>query len=106
AWTAAGGVATADGEFTRRLLDNVDDEDHLIRLRTRSGRNIDAREEVQLLKAALGPTDQHLIEGIAFAQIKLTTDHIVTGTRVAANLDPLDIGASALIDRVGNRDRL
>src|SRR5690606_16142027 len=103
---ATGRIATTDGQFTRRLLDHVDNQDHLIGLRTGRGRDVHSREEIELLEPALGAGDQNLIERIAFAEVELTTNDVVTCAGVAADFDTLEIGARPLVDRVGNRDGL
>src|SRR5690606_17392594 len=46
-WATAGRVTTTDRQLTRRLLNDVDNQNDLVRLRTRSGRDVDALEEVQ-----------------------------------------------------------
>src|SRR5690606_24927208 len=65
---ATGGVTAADREFAGGLLDHVDDENHLVGLRTRRGRHVDGSEEIERLEPALRTSDEHLIEGVAFAE--------------------------------------
>ena len=102
---AARRVAAADRELAGRLLDHVDDQNDLIGLRARRRRNLDRREVIERLEAALGALHQHLVEGIAFADVELAADHVVTRAFVAADFDALDIGARALVDRIDDRDR-
>ena len=102
---ATGRIAAADREFAGRLLDQVDDQNDLVGLRARRRRNIDRREVIERLEAALGALHQHLVEGVAFADVELAADHVVARAVVAADFDALDIGTRTLVDRVDDRDR-
>ena len=102
---AARRIAGADREFAGRLLDDVDDQDDLVRLGARRGRDVDRLEETKRFQAPLGALDQHLVEGVAFADVELAADDIVARAGVAADLDALDIGLGALVDRVDDRNR-
>ncbi len=52
----------------------------------------------------LGAIDQALVVGIAFGDVEFTPDHVAAGTRVAVDLNALDIGPRPLIDHEGNID--
>ena len=101
---AAGRIAAADREFAGRLLDHVDDQDDLVGLRARGRRNFDGGEEIERFEAALGALHQHLVEGIALADVELAANHEVARAFVAANFDALDIGARTLVDRIDDGD--
>ena len=99
-------VAGADAERAGRLVDHIDNHDDAIRSTARRGRDVDGREVAESLQTALGAADGLLVEGVAFGDVELATDDIVTRTGVAADLDALDIGALALVDQIGHADRV
>src|SRR5690606_19253608 len=103
---ATGGITRTDAERTCRLIFHIDDHHNPVGCGTLHGGDVDAGEVAESLETALGPRDHLLVEGIAFTKIELAADDVVARTGVAAHLDPLDIGALALVDEVGNAHRL
>ena len=101
---AARRIAGADRELAGRLLDDVDDQNDLVRLGARRRRNLDRLKEIKRFQPPLRALDQHLVEGVAFADVELAADDVVARARVAADLDALDIGLGALVDRIDDRD--
>src|SRR5690606_20486451 len=93
-------IARTDGEFTGGGFNHIHHQHNLIRLRARNGRDVDGLEETETVEPALGARNHDLVEGIALAHVKLAADDIVTRTVVAADFDPLDIGANAFIDGI------
>jgi hypothetical protein len=67
--------------------------------RTRLGRNPRALEIAEILQATLGAADERPVVGVALRDIELASDHVVACAGIAADVDPLDIGALALVDR-------
>ena len=102
---AARRVAGADGELASRLFDEIDHEDDLVGFRTRHGRDLDPLEIIQPLEAPLGALHEHLVEGVAFADVELATHNVVARAGVAADLDALDIGARTLVHGIDDGDR-
>jgi len=96
----------ADRKFTGRFLDDVDNKHNLVWLRTGRRRDIDCLEELQGFETAFGALDQDLVEGIAFADIEFAANDEITGLFIAADFNALDIGARALIDRIGDGNRV
>ena len=92
-------IAARDRELAGRLFLDVDVDDHAIRGRARLVGDLHALEVVEILQPPLGAVDQHAIVGVAFRDIELAPDDIVARARVAADVDALDIGARALLDR-------
>src|SRR5882757_4501676 len=99
-----GGVAAGDRELTRRLFLDVDVEDDAVRCRARLGRDLHLLEVAQILQAALGTGNQRPVVGVAFGDIELAPDHVITGADVAADIDLLDVDARAILDREGEAD--
>src|SRR5712671_6264942 len=99
-----GGVAAGDRELARRLLLDVDVEDDAVGCRSRVGRDLHLFEVAQVLQAALGPSNQRPVVGVAFGDIELAPDHVIAGADVAADIDLLDVDARAILDREGEAD--
>ena len=102
---AARRIAGADRELAGRLVDHVDHQDDLVGLGARRGRNLDSLKEIKRFQPTLRALDQHLVEGVALADVEFAADDIVARAVVAADLDALDIGLGALVDRIDDRDR-
>jgi hypothetical protein len=54
---------------------------------------------IEVLQAPFGTIDQRPIVGVAFGDVELAADHVIAGLGIAADVDPLDIGALPLLDR-------
>src|SRR6185437_6177395 len=99
-------IATANGEFSGRYFFHIDVHDDTVGRRAGLAGDLDRFEEIEVFQPALGAVDQRLIVGIALADIELAADHIIAGTRIAANIDALDVGAHALLDHESKIDDL
>ena len=60
-------------------------------------------EVVEILQPPLGAVDQRAVIGVAFGEIELAANHVVARAGVAADVDALDIGARAFVDREHDR---
>ncbi len=100
-----GGIATTNREFTGRLFNDIDNQNDLIRLRARCGRNVDGLEEIKRLETTLCALHHDLIEGITFIHIEFAANHEIAGFIVAADFNALNVSARTFIDAVNDRDR-
>ena len=97
---AVGGrIAAGDRELAGRLLFHVDIEDDAVGRRARLVGDLHVLEVVEVLQPPLGAVDQRAVVGVAFGDIELAPDDVVARARVAADIDALDVGARALLDR-------
>ena len=60
--------------------------------------DLHALEISEVLQASLGPIDERAIVGVALRQVELAPDHVIARARIAAHIDPLDVGALPLLD--------
>ena len=104
-YSVAARIANAERELAGRLLDHLHDHDHAIVGGAGLGEDAHVAEIAEPLQPALGPIDQHAVEGIALGNVELAADDIVARARVAAHLDALDVDPRALVDDVGHADR-
>ena len=102
---AVGGrVAAGDREGAGRLVLDVDVDDHPVRRRARLVRDAHLLEVAEVVEPALGAVDQHLVVGVAFADIELAADDVVARAGVAADVDALDVDARAFLDDIAEVD--
>jgi hypothetical protein len=79
------------------LLFHVDIEDDAIGRRARLRRDPHHLEIAQVLEPPLGAADERPVVGIAFREIELAPDDVVTRARISADIDELDVGALSLL---------
>ena len=79
---------------------------HAVGRGTRLVGDADRLEIAEIVEAALGAIDEHLVVGVAFAEIEFAADDVVAGAGVAAHVDALDIDARSFLDHVAEVDGL
>ncbi len=80
---AVGGrVAAGDREGAGRLILDVDVDDDAVGRGARLVGDADVLEVAEIVEAAFGAVDQHLVVGVAFAEIELATDRRSRGCGV------------------------
>ena len=99
-----GRVAAGDRERAGRLILDVDVDDHAVRRRARLVRDADLLEVAEIVQPALGAIDEHLVVGVALADIELAADDVVARAGVAADVDALDVDARAFLDHIADVD--
>src|SRR4029079_9993768 len=85
-------------EIARRFFFDIDVYNNAIRGRARIVRDLDLLEIIEVVEASFGAIDQCAIVRVTLANIEFTPDHIVPRSRVAANIDALDVNARTLLD--------
>ncbi len=88
------------------MILDIDVHDDAVRRRTGLVGDPHPLEIPEIVEATLGAVDENLVVGVALAHVELAADHVVTGARVAANLDPLDVDVRPLFDDVAEVDGL
>ena len=101
-----GRIAAAEADRAGRLILDLDDDDHAIGAGAWPVRDMDLLEVAQTVKAPLGALDQHVIIGVAFADIEFAANDVVPGARVADNVDALDIDFRTVVHRELQRNRM
>ena len=93
---AGRGIAQAQRQRAGGLLRHIDRDVGAVGLAARIVLDIDFLEEAQAPDAGARAVDQHPVESVAFHQAEFPADHLVEGSRVAGNIDLLDIDARTL----------
>src|SRR6266545_4248044 len=99
-----GGVAASDRELACRLLLDVDVENDAVGCRSGLGGDLHLFEVAQVFQPALGAGNEGPVVGVAFGDIELAPDHVITGADIAADIDLLDVDARPILDREGEVD--
>ena len=87
------------------LLDHLHFEVGLVRRRAGRGRDVGLLEEAEVAQALLAAPHLGGREGVALGQAELAPDHLVQRSRVARDVDALDVDAWAFLDVEGHVDR-
>ena len=104
--TVGGREAESQREFPRRLFFNLGSHHRLIRRRSLGICHPNLLEEAEILDALLRSLHLSSVEGIALDQLELAAYHLVEGTNVANDVDPLDVNLRALLHAESNIDRV
>ena len=96
-------VAAGHGDGAGGLVLDLHRDDDAVGGRPLRVGDLDLLEEPEAVQAALGLVDQHLVVGVALAELELAADDVVAGAGVALDDDALDVDARALVDGEGDR---
>ena len=91
-------IAARDRERAGRLIFDGDHHDNPIGSRARLVGDFHLFEEAEIVEPPLGAIDQHLVVGIALADVELAANNVITRSRVAANVDAFDIDPWTFVD--------
>ena len=100
------GITETEAELAGRLLLDIHFDDRLVRRRPGQGLDVDVGKEPEIGQPLLGTLQLRAVEGIALDEAELAPDDAVQGSRIALDVDPLDIDLGALVDREGDVDGL
>lgn len=96
---AVGGrEAGTEGKLASRLLGHLHLDDDLVGGAAAGGPDVHRLEEAQVAYALLGAAQQGQIVGVALGEPELAANHLVQGTDIADDVDPLDIDPGPLVD--------
>ena len=95
-------IAAGDRERAGRLILDRDHDDDTVGRRTRLVGDRHFLEVTEIVQPPFGTIDDRLVIGVALADIELAADDVVTGARIAANVDSLDVDARAFVDDEGD----
>ena len=98
-------VAAGNRELAGRLLFDIDIDDHAVRRRTGLIGDPYRLEKAEVLQPSFCTIDQRPVIGIALAEIEFAADHVIARSRIAADIDALDIGSRTFLDDESNIDR-